>query len=436
MRARSFIIAVFLMMLSISLPAQAQESTSVTVSGNTTGWIRTGVRLQVGDIFTIVATGTVNIWPNCEETKAREGFPDLDCRLVQQMGPNGTTAFSPAEEDYPYPGALVGALVGRIGQGEPFLIGTGGTFTAKTAGQFRLAFNDIAYMEDNRGAFEVQITFPEAGRVCGPVEDWIDLGVTLLPGQAYTVKASGTIDIWPNCEATKADEGYPDLDCDLVHGVGPGGTSVFDPALQDYPLPGAPVASLIGRINDGEPFLIGEGGSFVAETGGTLQVRTNDVPEFLQDDQGCFSGAVVAEPEGEVILVPGTLNDWLDTGIMLDPGSTAIISASGVLNIWPNCEETKAAEGLPDVDCSKMRFGPVGTEELDLAPEDYPLPGGRVGALVGRFGDGEPFLVGSGGTFIAAGGGELRLRINDIVDMDDNIGGFIAIVNMEADAGN
>ena len=55
------------------------------------------------------------------------------------------------------------------------------------------------------------------------------------------------------------------------------------------------------------------------------------------------------------------------------------------------------------------------------------MPGARVGALVGRFGESASFLIGNGGTFTATESGELQLRINDIFGMGDNGGGFIVV---------
>lgn len=426
------LLSVILAMMSIALAApvfayqdeaELANAETFTVESTVTGWQETTVELSTGDMFTIIGTGVVNIWPNCEETKAQEGYPDLDCALTT-MGPNGTLAFDSAPQDYPYPGALVGALVGRIGDGDAFLVGTGGTYTAKNDGLLQFAFNDIVDMEDNFGTFGALVAIEDPIAVCCEEGDWVDTGVEVIADQHFTVTASGTINLWPGCEEPN-DEGVPCADME----IDANGSQRLGAAPDDYPLPGAPIGSLIGRIGeDGEPFLIGASGTFVAESDGVLQVRINTAGEDAADDVGCFYVVVTPEDDGQYIAIPGTLDSWLGTGIRVEAGQTIILSASGILDIWPRCESEKVREGLPNINCDNMRMGPIGTNEVDLAEDDYPLPGARVGALVGRFGQGDPFFVGNGGAFTATDGGQLRFRINDNFGMGDNAGGYVVIV--------
>jgi hypothetical protein len=100
-----------------------------------------------------------------------------------------------------------------------------------------------------------------------------------------------------------------------------------------------------------------------------------------------------------------------------------------MLDLWPRCEQEKERAKLPNIDCAKMRMGPDGTDAVEPAKRNYPLPEAHVGALVARIGNGKPFLVSEGGTFTASANGELQVRINDIFGMGDNGGGFVAIVH-------
>jgi hypothetical protein len=411
-----------MMVLSIGAPLQAfQDDETVTytyeVSGSTADWLRTDIKLELGDIFSISASGTINIWPNCEDTKADEGFPDLDCTLVQQIGPNGTTAFNPAEEDYPFPGALVAALVGQVGDGQPFLIGTGGTFTADDKGRLKLAFNDSRLLGDNSGAFIAEITVPNPDELCGPVNDWVDFGFEVEAGQSFSVDASGTINIWPAC--TEPNEFGVTCDAMLVS---PNGTTAFDPGVEGYPLPGAPISALVGRINDGDTFLIGEHGAFVAETDGSLYLRTNDVPEYTQDDEGCFAVAI-SEPmfspavDNTVITLTGTTQDWWASDVIVSPGEVISISARGSIHVKTPCE-----------DCESFWADVVGTRESRLADDAYPMPLARVGALIAKVGDGEPFFVGSGGQFKVTTEGILQFRLNTVGDMSNNTGEMVIFI--------
>src|SRR6185295_14809247 len=68
-----------------------------------------------------------------------------------------------------------------------------------------------------------------------------------------------------------------------------------------------------------------------------------------------------------------------------------------------------------------------GAKSGELASDDYPLPKVRIGALIGRFGDGTPFLIGTGGTFKADRDGVLQLRVNAVADMEKPEGGYVVV---------
>ncbi|MBN1312587.1 MAG: hypothetical protein JXB30_14320 [Anaerolineae bacterium] len=274
--------------LPVSSP-QPKSTVGIVIPGSTAGWLRTGIWLQAGDAIIIQASGTINIWPNCEMTKAGAGYPDLDCKEVTEIGPEGTLAFGPAKMNYPYPDGGVAALVGRIGcESLAFLMGTEGTFTASVDGFLQFAINDVESMEDNQDAFFVQVTIPYQLPQSIATVPWEDTGIILKPGDAFTITAEGTISMWPNCAATKVERGYPDIDCAETN-VGPAGTDVFAPGLADYPLPGENTMTLIGRVGNDAAFVVGTGGDFVAKSGGPLLLVTNDTVDWKQDDQGMFS---------------------------------------------------------------------------------------------------------------------------------------------------
>jgi hypothetical protein len=54
-------------------------------------------------------------------------------------------------------GALWGALVGRIGSGKPFRVGTLRKFEATYSGELYLGFNDCCSLDDNQGQYSVTI---------------------------------------------------------------------------------------------------------------------------------------------------------------------------------------------------------------------------------------------------------------------------------------
>ena len=57
-------------------------------------------------------------------------------------------------------GAPVGAVVGKIGDSAPFVIGTLMQFSPGASGELFLGVNDCCEVDDNMGAFSVTISMP------------------------------------------------------------------------------------------------------------------------------------------------------------------------------------------------------------------------------------------------------------------------------------
>jgi hypothetical protein len=119
-------------------------------------WFDSGVELQAGQTFSLVATGQINLKADCVQDELAEG--DTPCAdyilgpgggiiVVQEMG---LTSILSTE--------LIGALAGRVGDGAPFLVGGGGTFTAETTGTLQFGINDpTQWLHDNAGEFFVVV---------------------------------------------------------------------------------------------------------------------------------------------------------------------------------------------------------------------------------------------------------------------------------------
>jgi len=77
-------------------------------------------------------------------------------------GPNGSSTVA-TQPGYPLLGANEGALVGRVGNNPPFLIGTGANVPKGQTGQLQLVINDDlggrygAGLTDNEGQLVVSI---------------------------------------------------------------------------------------------------------------------------------------------------------------------------------------------------------------------------------------------------------------------------------------
>lgn len=139
-------------------PAANGRTYNVVLPGTTLGWLNTGIWLQHGQMITVVASGTINLWPDCETAvKAVRELPCDAYILSPAGGQQGVLRSAP--DDYWFPRAPIGALIGRIGYwARPFFIGNGTYFRMRGNGFLMLAINDIFAMEDNSGAFYIEVT--------------------------------------------------------------------------------------------------------------------------------------------------------------------------------------------------------------------------------------------------------------------------------------
>jgi hypothetical protein len=103
-------------------------------------WTATGLTVRKGEVVTFNATGEVQLSGDSNDVATAFG---------SKSGRKATNA--------PLPNALAGALIGRIGNGQPFAIGSGVSVPMPAAGQLFLGINDDGY-EDNQGEFRVDVT--------------------------------------------------------------------------------------------------------------------------------------------------------------------------------------------------------------------------------------------------------------------------------------
>jgi hypothetical protein len=111
----------------------------VTVAGDK-AWTNTGIAVSPGDTVTVAASGTVN--------------------LPQPVGPEGDsdpalTIYNVKVADQPLQ-AQHGALIGKVDDGTPFVVGANDTFQVAQAGKLSLGVNDEG-VNNNSGSFTVQI---------------------------------------------------------------------------------------------------------------------------------------------------------------------------------------------------------------------------------------------------------------------------------------
>jgi hypothetical protein len=112
-----------------------RQTTTFTVPGNQQ-WIETDVTVQQGANVDFRVTGEVEYAPNARVTAA--GAP--------RRGPGGA--------EVPIPNGPAGALIGRIDNGQPFIIGRNTSVRMPASGTLFLGINDDN-VSDNNGNFRV-----------------------------------------------------------------------------------------------------------------------------------------------------------------------------------------------------------------------------------------------------------------------------------------
>jgi hypothetical protein len=113
-------------------------SGDITVSARSQ-WTPTGITVRRGETLRINAEGEIRISGDSNDRATASGI------VNQRFDPRA-----------PLPRTLAGALIGRIGNSQPFGIGTSATIQAPANGQLFLGVND-SNVSDNDGSFQVSI---------------------------------------------------------------------------------------------------------------------------------------------------------------------------------------------------------------------------------------------------------------------------------------
>jgi murein DD-endopeptidase MepM/ murein hydrolase activator NlpD len=140
MRLYASLAGISAIMLLFFAPARgsADTSTQVSVQGNQ-AWTDTGIDLTLGSNVTITASGTIRI-AGSDPGKTPAGGPECS-----------------ASSDFVAPGLPCWSLIGRIGSGTPFYVGTATGFSVTTSGRLFLGVNDNSF-PDNSGSWAATVT--------------------------------------------------------------------------------------------------------------------------------------------------------------------------------------------------------------------------------------------------------------------------------------
>jgi hypothetical protein len=232
----------------------------------------------------------------------------------------------------------------------------------------------------------------------------VDTGMNVNVGDTVIFNASGSIwaGVWFTGENGPA--GWDNLHHAPTNGF--------------YPLPGGRIYSLVGRINRGPAFYIGEGREMTMREAGRLSLLIND--NVVNNGSGSFSCRVqVYRPSPRIsidrtISIPENTRGDISTGITIFPGDRILFQGSGRIwaGVWLTGEN-----------------GPEGWDRINN-DRSYPLPDARIYSLIGNL-SGRYFYVGSSGERVHSGTPSvLLLRINDNVPGNGN-GQFTCRIRVE-----
>ena len=204
-------------------------------------------------------------------------------------------------------------------------------------------------------------------------------------------------------------------------------------------------STMVVDIIDGETMsiVVVEGTVTVTALGVTVEVPAGQMTTItISEEDGVI--IVISEPSApvdfdpaiiqflplqltvEVVEIPA-LDRWTPTGVMLEAGQSYMVLGSELVKTidympWSTPVGHSAADcaaaGRGDWDCRCRSSAEWGTCTIDERESMI---------MVGRVGDGPPFVVASGGFFTAQTDGELFLGPNDNT-FEDNVGSYYAII--------
>jgi len=190
---------------------------------------------------------------------------------------------------------------------------------------------------------------------------------------------------------------------------------------------GRPPDAAVQRINAGGPVVVLRSGEVIegrlVDIGGTSPLRlsvdtpggrrdfmSNEVSQLYLNPVPLDRGAEAAPPPADVpagaITVPANVQ-WTNTGVTVRRNTQLIIRGTGDINLGNN-----------------MSSGVGGSPAATIPGMRYPVQGAPNGALIGRVGNGRPFLIGDTSQPITVtGNGTLQLGVNDD-NVADNTGAY------------
>ena len=162
----------------------------------------------------------------------------------------------------------------------------------------------------------------------------------------------------------------------------------------------AKIGALLGRVGNGPWFKIGEQARVTAQTNGELFLLFNDRPCCYGDNSGAVTVTIQKITKASSLVVQALNQNRTPTGVVVRRGQQLFIEAKGewCMGGIPPTAECGSAQGI-------RQANPV---ELPLI-----LNSAKIGALLGRVGNGPWFKIGEQARVTAQTNGELFLLFND-----------------------
>jgi hypothetical protein len=177
----------------VASAAAAQDAPTdgvITSAVPAQGWTATGVMVSAGTDVAISATGTIHFGQPPIDRMPPAGLP---------WGPQCEAIAGPGAQ-WVVPGLDCYALIGRIGSGQPFVIGNGASIDAAADGELMLAANDDNFA-DNSGEWSATVSVPKpsaAGTAAeaGTSQGGLSLAMIALVGVLLLVVAIAAVWVW------------------------------------------------------------------------------------------------------------------------------------------------------------------------------------------------------------------------------------------------
>ncbi len=386
-------------------------------------------------------------------------------------------------ESAPLPSAPLGALIGRIGEGEPFLIGNQLTFEAPQTGTLAAQINDT-WLGDNLGALSVEI------KINQPAEEGDNLianGDFFQGLELWEVQANERC---TQCQM-KAGPGDDPQHPFILHWERRGSANDWA-AIRAYQRLGLDLRACTSLVLTLDVRLdyynLPDSGQAYHAPHGEYPAKITLKLTGLDGERIEWAHGFLHEPDEESSLVNYSLvpagqwtafrmdilapGQWVDErGVPLPPPAILNelnISGSGwdfaaaVTNLrLTGCEPSQGerifhlqvnARDEWGVQSPVFQGDKVTIEYMEGTwgvwggsgsvqnrtdangydgeyRENVPMPSAPVGALIGRINQGEPFFVGNRAEFIVPEDGVLWLGVNDLW-RDDNTGGLVVRVTI------